>query len=121
MESWPYERGVRDLTPGVDNLIVARLLAELGDTTRALAAIRRGPGGPVGNERTPHWSLGMLPEFLREEGRLAAAAGDTSGAVRAYRRYLALRDGVARSRGEYADVQRELRALMPGGPLRPSP
>jgi DNA-binding SARP family transcriptional activator len=113
MENWPYERGVRDLTPGVDNLVVARLLAELGDTTRALAAIRRGPRGPVGSERTPHWSLGMLPEFLREEGRLAAAAGDTAGALRAYRHYLALREGLARARGEYAEVQRELEALLP--------
>jgi len=114
MEPWPYEHGVRDLTPGVDNLVVARLLAEHGDTARALAAIRRGPWGPVASERAPHWSLGMLPDFLREEGRFAAAVGDTSGAVRAYRQYLVLREDASTPRAEWEDVQRELRELLNG-------
>jgi DNA-binding SARP family transcriptional activator len=117
MEGWPYGRGVRDLTPGVDNLIVARLLAEQGDTTRALQAIRRGPWGPVAIERGPQWALSMLPEFLREEGRLAAAAGDTAGAIRAYRQYHALREGTSIHPAELVDVQRELRGLLSG----PSP
>jgi len=33
----------------------------------------------------------MLPGILKEEGRLAESVGDTSGAITAYRRYLALR------------------------------
>jgi hypothetical protein len=32
-----------------------------------------------------------LPAFLREEGRLAALAGDTAGAIRAYDEYLVMR------------------------------
>lgn len=34
----------------------------------------------------------MLTPSLREEGRLAAMAGDAAGAIRAYRHYLTLRD-----------------------------
>ena len=34
------------------------------------------------------WSL---PAFLRQEGRLAALAGDDAGALRAYNAYLSLR------------------------------
>jgi hypothetical protein len=34
------------------------------------------------------WSL---PSFLRQEGRLAALAGDSAGALRAYDGYLTLR------------------------------
>ncbi len=33
-----------------------------------------------------------LPEYLREEGRYGALVGDTAGAIRAYRHYLALRE-----------------------------
>jgi len=33
-----------------------------------------------------------LTPSLREEGRLAALAGDTAGAIRAYQHYLTLRD-----------------------------
>jgi len=120
MEPWPYERGVRDLTPGVDNLVVARLLAEQGDTARALAALRRGPWGPVASERAPHWTLGMLPEFLREEGRLAAAVGDTAGAIRVYDQYLALRAGTSAFRREWEEVQQE-RQRLPAVAPTPSP
>jgi hypothetical protein len=35
--------------------------------------------------------IALLSSVMREEGRLAAVTGDTSGAVRAYRHYLALR------------------------------
>jgi len=66
------------------NLVVARLAEAQGDLVWALRALRRGAGG-----------FGTFPwyraTFLREEGRLAALAGDTSGAVRAYRHYLAIR------------------------------
>jgi hypothetical protein len=66
------------------NLVVARLAEAQGDLVWALRAVRRGAGG-----------FGTFPwyraTFLREEGRLAALAGDTPGAIRAYRHYLAIR------------------------------
>jgi serine/threonine-protein kinase len=66
------------------NLVVARLAEAQGDLALALRAVRRGAGG-----------FGTFPwyraTFLREEGRLAALAGDTAGAVRAFRHYLAIR------------------------------
>jgi hypothetical protein len=65
-------------------LAVARLLEGAGMEREALAAVRRR--GWFG--RWPRY----LAEGLREEGRLALAAGDTAGAVTAWRRYLALHD-----------------------------
>ncbi|MFA6166614.1 MAG: BTAD domain-containing putative transcriptional regulator [Gemmatimonadaceae bacterium] len=71
-----------------ENLEVARLLADAGDTAAALAAVRR---------RTRHDA--MMADFyqtptqhLRLEGRLAAAMLDTAGAITAYETYLALRE-----------------------------
>jgi serine/threonine-protein kinase len=65
------------------NHLLARLFAEVGDTSRALAAIRR---------RSRDWGLdAMAASGLRLEGRLAAAVGDTAGSIRAYRDYLVLR------------------------------
>ncbi len=63
------------------NLVVARLLERHGDRRAALAALRRGNGG------AGVW----LSTYLREEGRLAALAGDRNVAIKAYRHYLALR------------------------------
>jgi hypothetical protein len=64
------------------NLAVARLLEAQGYLPDALAAVRRRPYGfePV-----------YLSTYLRDEGHLAALVGDTVGAIKAYRRYLALR------------------------------
>ncbi len=66
------------------NVQLARLWEREGDIPRALAAARRRTGG-----------FGIAPyymsTYLREEGRLALALGDTTGAVTAYRHYLALR------------------------------
>jgi eukaryotic-like serine/threonine-protein kinase len=66
------------------NLVVARLAEVQGDLPLALRAVRRRAG-----------RYDMLPwylsTYLREEGRLSALAGDTAGAVRAYRHYLTLR------------------------------
>ena len=39
------------------------------------------------------WCARTYVAYHREEGRLAALTGDTTGAIRAYRRYLALRGG----------------------------
>jgi DNA-binding SARP family transcriptional activator/TolB-like protein len=65
------------------NLVAAQLRATHGDFVGALAAIRRR--GEPGDQKI------LLSSFLREEGRLAALAADTVGAIRAYRHYLALR------------------------------
>jgi len=67
-------------------MTVDRLTASLaGDIPGALAAIRRRE---VDYFPAYLWSL---PAFLRQEGRLAALAGDTAGAIRAYDAYLTLR------------------------------
>jgi DNA-binding SARP family transcriptional activator/tetratricopeptide (TPR) repeat protein len=66
------------------NLVVARLHEALGDPRAALAAVRRRPY---------QWAYGpiFLSSFLHEEWRLATLVGDTAGALRAGRHYLALR------------------------------
>ena len=65
-----------------ENLVLGRLFAALGEHTRGLAAVRRGGF---------YLSDVMISSYLREEGRLAALAGDRPGAIRAYERYLDLR------------------------------
>jgi hypothetical protein len=64
------------------NLVEARLLEATGDRAAALATVRRR----LYDVAEPLY----LSTYLREEGRLAALAGDTAGAIRAYRHYLAL-------------------------------
>ena len=64
------------------NLVLARLRESVGDSRGALSAVRRRVFG------LGPW---FLSTYLHEEGRLAALAGDTTGAIRAYRHYLALR------------------------------
>jgi serine/threonine-protein kinase len=65
------------------NLEVARLRERQGNLRAALGAVRR---------RSYSYHLSdYLAAHLREEGRLAALTGDTVGAIRAYRHYLALR------------------------------
>ena len=67
------------------NWTIARLREAQGNIPGALAAIRR---------RENNWYpayLWTLPAFLRQEGRLAALAGDTTGARWAFDRYLTLR------------------------------
>jgi hypothetical protein len=65
------------------NLEVARLRERQGDLRAALAAVRRRPYA--------YHLTDYLAPHLREEGRLAALTGDRSGAIKAYRHYLALR------------------------------
>ena len=70
--------------PSMGNLVAARLHEARGELGAALAAVRRRS-----------WGL-VCPSYVayhREEGRLAALTGDTTSAIRAYRRYLALRGG----------------------------
>ena len=87
------------------NVEAARMRERLGDARAALAATRR---------RTYSYHLtDYLAAQLREEGRLAAITGDRTGAVRAYRHYLALRSDAEASlrlkidsvRGELAGVE----------------
>jgi len=78
--------GGSDISPtAFANFVVARLRAARGEYPAALAANRRRE---INYFPQFTWSL---PAFLRQEGRLATLAGDTSGAIRAYDQYLALR------------------------------
>ena len=65
------------------NLEVARLRERQGNISAALSAVRRRPYS--------YHTTDYLASYLRQEGRLAALGGDTSGAIRAYRHYLAVR------------------------------
>jgi hypothetical protein len=67
------------------NFAIARLREAQGDLPRALAAIRRRDV-----DYFPAYTWSLAP-FLRQEGRLAALAGDAAGALRAYDGYLSLR------------------------------
>ncbi len=91
----------------VPNLVASDLWARLGDVPHALAASRR---------RT-RWlfSSQYLAPFLRREGRLAAANGDTAGAVRAYRHYVRLRaDAEPVLRADLGAVRGQLARLERG-------
>jgi hypothetical protein len=87
------------------NLLLSRLYESQGDTPHALAVIRRrqyGLGLPL-----------YLSTYLREEGRLAALAGDRHGAIAAYHHYLALRQDPEPSlRPQVDQVRRELAKLL---------
>jgi tetratricopeptide (TPR) repeat protein len=63
-------------------LVLARTFDALGDPAAGLHVLRRR------DLINPAYFLATI---LREEGRLAARAGDREGAIRAYRHYLALR------------------------------
>jgi tetratricopeptide (TPR) repeat protein len=99
------------------NLTLARLHEFRGDPLAALAATRRRAV-----QYEPGFNL-LLSTQLREEGRLALAVGDTAGAVRAYRHYLALRpDPEPSLRADVARVRAELTRLgvagaAPTGPV----
>jgi protein kinase-like protein len=70
------------------NLTAARYWEELNEPGRALIATRRRLYiTDIGEPRV----LVAQATLLREEGRLAAKTGDKDGAIRAYRKYLALR------------------------------
>ena len=87
------------------NLALARLYESRGDAASALRVVRRRPYD---------WDTGplYLSTYLREEGRLAALAGETPAAKIAYERFLALRAGADESyRRQMDEVQRALAAL----------
>jgi Protein kinase domain len=89
------------------NLVIAQLAEAQGDLPLALRALRR---------RGERFALGptyYLPTFLREEGRLAALAGDTARAIRAYKHYLALRTRPEPAvRPEVERIRTELGSLL---------
>jgi serine/threonine-protein kinase len=88
------------------NLEVARLRERQGNIQAALSAVRR---------RSYAYHLtDYLAPHLREEGRLAAIAGDSSAAISAYRHYLALRsDPEPALRPEVEAIRAELAKLTP--------
>jgi hypothetical protein len=89
--------------PSLGNLVAAQLHEARGELGAALAAARRRSWGLV----CPHYVVSH-----REEGRLAALTGDTAGAIRAYRRYLALRgDAEPRLQPRVRQVRSALAAL----------
>ena len=91
------------------NLTAARLWEKQRNPERALAATRRRLY--ITDSGEPR-VLVAHSTFLREEGRLAALTGDLAGAIKAYRRYLALRANAEPSLAdEVARVQAELAAL----------
>jgi DNA-binding SARP family transcriptional activator len=99
-----------DFTRILDNLLDGRMLAAIGDTAAALAAVRRRPHPPL----FVNLIDGYLVEFLREEARFAATMGDTAGALRAGRHYLALRPDppdFPAWRAQWDSVHAELAAL----------
>jgi DNA-binding SARP family transcriptional activator len=105
MATWPAGYGAE-----FGNLVVARLVERQGDHAGALAALRRRPFYWVPGPR-------YLSTFLREEGRLAALAGDLAGARHAYGRYLALRqDPDPALRADAERARAELRRIA--GPVR---
>jgi serine/threonine-protein kinase len=92
--------GIQD----IGNLTLARLKEKHGDVRGALAAVRRRDyflSRPT-----------YLSTFLREEGRLAALAGDRESAIEAYRHYLTLRANPAPEfKRDVENVRAELERL----------
>jgi hypothetical protein len=92
-----------ELIPLYGNLIAARLHEQRKEYDLALAAIRRRDWTRNASEHVT---------YHREEGRIAAEAGDTAGAVVAYRRYLGIRaNAEPRLRPELQRVRAEVVAL----------
>jgi len=90
----------------VASIQLARLYQAQGRVDRALRAVRRR------NHSLDQPVPRGLAESLRPEGRLAALAGDKSGAIRAYRDYLRLRVDPEPSRIPQRDsVRAELAAV----------
>jgi hypothetical protein len=90
----------------VTDLVTARLRETIGDLPGARRAIGRMP---VASPTSP--AYGAM--YLREQARLALQAGDTASAVRALRRYVALRaDAEPALRPELDRARARLAALV---------
>jgi len=89
-------------------IVSARMHEAQGDLRSALRAIRR--------KREWLGTSPYLAQQLREEGRIAALAGDREGAMRAYEHYLRLRaNAEPRMRPQVDAVRRELARLEAAG------
>jgi tetratricopeptide (TPR) repeat protein len=98
-----------DLIYNAAPLVLAAVKEAAGDIDGALAASRRRPFGAGMQDF-------FISTFLREEGRLAARAGDRDAAIRAYSHYLTLRSDPDPALGAaVASVRRELEALTAEG------
>jgi predicted negative regulator of RcsB-dependent stress response len=87
------------------NLELARLQESRGNLTGAPRALRR--------REYYDWDLSFYSTALREEGRIAALAGDRMGAVQAYQHYLAMRsDPESSQKPEVEQVRNELGKLL---------
>jgi hypothetical protein len=91
----------------ISNLVTARLRAAIGDVTGAARAIARVP------VTLPIPSL-YGSTYLMEHARIALEAGDTAGAVRSLRRYVALRADAAPALRPAADSARAQLARLVG-------
>ncbi|MFL5492074.1 MAG: protein kinase domain-containing protein [Gemmatimonadales bacterium] len=90
------------------NLEVARLRERQGNIPAALSAVRRRPYS--------YHTTDYLASHLRQQGRLAALSGDTSGAIRAYRHYLALRSDPEPTLRQVVETVRAELAKLAGSP-----
>jgi hypothetical protein len=90
-------------------MTLAELRESAGDIPSALATVRRRSYSAA-----PTFGTTGLSTMLHHEARLAALVGDTSGAVDALARYLALRhDATGKDAGEAAEARRQLGRLLP--------
>jgi serine/threonine-protein kinase len=88
----------------IGNLVAARLHQQRGEYPEALAAVRR-------RDHT-RANMPAYVTYHREEGRIAAVAGDTLGAIAAYQRYLRIRaEAEPRLQAEVRQGREELAAL----------
>ena len=94
-QEWPGDLGM---------LILARLCRQRGENERALKAARSITGMNLVN------LFAYRVAYLKEEGDLAAIVGDTAGAIKAYRHYLALRTDP--DSGAVAQEVEEVRAAL---------
>lgn len=85
------------------NLIVARSFERLGDSQRALTAAMRASG--------PEIIYVMGSVAMRDLGRVALAAGDTTTARRSWRAYLAGRAAEPALRKADDDLRKKLEEL----------
>ena len=101
---------MKEFFPTVAAVIASRLYEARGDPEHALNLARR---------RTFWWNW-LLSTPLRDEGHLAALTGDTAGAIRAYRQYLALRsDPESELEPRVARVRALVRTLELGAGAHP--
>ena len=107
MANFDYTNGAQSRL-GLAAIVSGRLLEKYRTPAVALAAVRR---------RSSWWSNEMpyLGVQLREEGRLAALAGEKQEAILSYRQYLSLRSNPEPAvAAEVAQVRRELARLEVG-------